>query len=236
MTGTMCGIIIALGIVSFIAFMVLRVKKHLMPAVIAKAITSCFFVATAGYAVVTKPQEAVYSMLIMLALVAGLLGDIWLDLKWVFKKEEKQFTYWGFCSFLVGHIIFLVAIILHTNADADKKWYILCAVLSIIIPAIQMFITRKQNDYTGYKEITYIYTAFLVMTLLSSSLNMYFDGFSKNTVMFAIGALLFLLSDAVLCSTYFDRKQNKNTPAYVILNHFLYYAAQFTIATSLLFI
>ena len=93
MTSTIYGIIIALGIVSFIAFMVLRVKKHLMPAVIAKAITSCFFVATAGYAVVTKPQEAVYSMLIMLALVAGLLGDIWLDLKLVFKKEEKQFTY-----------------------------------------------------------------------------------------------------------------------------------------------
>lgn len=236
MTGSMYGLIIALGVVSFVIFMVLRVKKLLMPAVIAKAITSCFFVVTAGYAVIAKPNEAKYSMLIMLALVAGLLGDIWLDLKWVFKKEEKQFTYWGFCSFLVGHIIFLIAIILHTNAQADKKWYILCAVISLIVPAVQMFITRKQNDYTGYKEITYIYTAFLVMTLLSSSLNMYFDGFSKNTIMFAIGALLFLLSDAVLCSTYFDRKQNKNTPAFVIVNHLLYYSAQFTIAASLFYI
>ncbi len=48
------------------------------------------------------------------------------------------------------------------------------------------------------------------------------------------GGILFLLSDLVLSGTYFG--EGKNKPSYVVVNHALYYGAQFCIASSILFL
>lgn len=235
MTTGMWGFLIALGIVAFIVFIVLRIKKISMPALVVKSITSFVFVATAGYAVVCNQEVAPYAMLVMLGLVSGMLGDIWLDLKWIYKSGERQFTYWGFASFLAGHIFYLAAILLANGAGVDRRWYILIGALSLAIAALQMVITRKQNDYTGYRTITYIYTSFLLMTMLSSFVCMLSNDFSKNTILFFAGSVFFTISDAVLCSTYFDRKKDKNTKPYIFINHLTYYLGQFLIAVSVFY-
>ena len=48
----------------------------------------------------------------------------------------------------------------------------------------------------------------------------------------AVGGVLFTLSDAVLSGMYFA--ENKNTKFNIFLNHILYYAAQFTMAATIL--
>ena len=47
----------------------------------------------------------------------------------------------------------------------------------------------------------------------------------------AVGGVLFTLSDAVLSGMYFAEK---NTKFNIFLNHILYYAAQFTMAATIL--
>lgn len=235
MTTVMWGFLIALGIVAFIVFIVLRIKKISMPALVVKSITSFVFVATAGYAVVCKQAVAPYAMLVMLGLVSGMLGDIWLDLKWIYASGERQFTYWGFASFMAGHIFYLTAILIANGSMVDRLWYLLAFAAALIIAALQMVITKKQNDYTGYRTITYIYTVFLLMTMFSSFVCMISNDFSKNTILFFAGSVFFTISDAILCSTYFDREKSKNTKPYIFANHLTYYLGQFLIAVSVFY-
>jgi len=54
-----------------------------------------------------------------------------------------------------------------------------------------------------------------------------------DLILFLIGSILFLLSDLVLSMTYFDGKDSK---IMIIINHVLYYAAQFSIAVAVLYI
>jgi hypothetical protein len=58
------------------------------------------------------------------------------------------------------------------------------------------------------------------------------QGFTTCTVLLAAGAILFLLSDLVLVMTYYD---NKDSRPFIVVNHVLYYAAEFTIALSILY-
>ena len=49
---------------------------------------------------------------VVLGLLFGLLGDIWLDLKYVFPEKDEPFTYAGFCVFGVGHILYIIGMVL----------------------------------------------------------------------------------------------------------------------------
>ena len=89
--------------------------------------------------------------------------------------------------------------------------------------------------YGKFKAITAIYGFVLAfMTFLSASLAIMnkFENMTLN-FMFA-GGVFFLISDLILSGTYFG--EGKRRPVDVITNHTTYYAAQFLIAASLMFI
>ena len=56
----------------------------------------------------------------------------------------------------------------------------------------------------------------------------------KSMIIFAVGAVSFLLSDAVLSNAYLGRNLDKSI--HIFLNHFLYYAGQYLIASSVIFV
>ena len=62
-------------------------------------------------------------------------------------------------------------------------------------------------------------------------MGMIVNGFTKKYVVLSVGAVAFLLSDLVLSSIYFAK--DKNTKANVLINHILYYFAQFAFASTL---
>ena len=71
--------------------------------------------------------------------------------------------------------------------------------------------------------------------MTSSMMTAYITKFKLSAwIVMSVGALLFLLSDLVLSGMYFG--ENKNTKGNIILNHTLYYAAQFCMAATILFI
>ena len=60
--------------------------------------------------------------------------------------------------------------------------------------------------------------------------------FMKKRLYVYAGMILFLASDGVLGKIYFSNKEKDRTSRfYIVLNHALYYAAQFLIAMSISF-
>lgn len=230
--------VLAIGIVSAIFFMKERVKKCGIKALLLKTVTSIIFIfcGAIGSANALKHGYCVFPILVLMGLVFGLLGDIWLDLKWIYKDDNDIYTFSGFFSFIVGHILFIAAI-LHRFADWNKIIYIILPVIISLIAAVGMLILEKplKMKYGKFKAITVVYTFIVALLAFLSGSFALMNGFKIMTLnlMFA-GGIFFALSDLILSGTYFG--ENKKRPIDIITNHTTYYAAQFLIASSLMFL
>lgn len=223
---------LALGIAATVVFLVLRVKKGGLPGLISKAVASVGFIATALAAIRENSTEPLLSMCVVLGLVCGLLGDVWLDLKWIYPKDVKAYLYAGFVSFLVGHVFFNIGI--YTSYDFTVWGLLISMGLSLFVALMTLVLEKPlKMVYGEYKTIIFIYTFALSMTLFSSGVAAYSTGWNPAWVVMCAGGIAFLLSDLVLSGMYFG--EGKNTKFNVVLNHTLYYGAQFAIAASMLF-
>ena len=94
---------------------------------------------------------------------------------------------------------------------------------------------KAPEDEIRFKLIVFLYSCTLALTMTASMMTAYITEFKLSAwIVMSVGALLFLLSDLVLSGMYFG--ENKNTKGNIILNHTLYYAAQFCMAATILFI
>lgn len=221
-----------IGIAATFLFIVSRVKKGGVPGLITKAIASLLFIATAGSALTANPGEYRYGLLIIVGLACGMLGDVWLDLKWIYERDRDVYLYAGFYSFFTGHLFFIAAIFMH------YRWTALTLALSIVfalIGAAGATLMEKplKMNYGKFRPTCFIYGFILMMTAASSIVAFASTGETVWITM-SIGSVLFLLSDLVLSGMYFG--EGKNTSLNVIINHGLYYAAQFVIASSVIFL
>ncbi len=226
------------GIACVVWFLYERVKKVSIKATFLKAFASALFVCTAcaATAVSIGSKHFTFDLFVIPGLVFGLLGDIWLDLKWDYPKDNDPFTFAGFGAFMLGHIIYITGLFVN-YADFSKLVYIIVPfVLSVAIAAGVLLLAKPMKLHYGkFAVITGFYAFVLAfMTLLSGSLAL-MNGLKVTTlnVMF-IGGVFFLISDLILSETYFGK--GKNSPIEVISNHTTYYLAQFLIGSSLLFV
>ena len=226
--------LLAIGITATIVFLVLRVKKGGIAALYAKAIASCCFIATALAAMNRNRVFLEFGTLILAGLILGMLGDIWLDLKWIYLQDKNSYLYAGFISFLLGHLCFITAIF--RSAPWNSFSIIMSIVLALVIGVIAILMEKPlKMKYGKFKLIVFLYSCTLALTMTSSMMTAYITKFKLSAwIVMSVGALLFLLSDLVLSGMYFG--ENKNTKGNIILNHTLYYAAQFCMAATILFI
>lgn len=226
--------LLAIGITATIIFLVLRVKKGGIAALYAKAIASCCFIATALAAMNRNRVFLEFGTLILAGLILGMLGDIWLDLKWIYLQDKNSYLYAGFISFLLGHLCFITAIF--RSAPWNSFSIIMSIVLALVIGLIALLMEKPlKMKYGKFKLIVFLYSCTLALTMTASMMTAYITNFKLSAwIVMSVGALLFLLSDLVLSGMYFG--ENKNTKGNIILNHTLYYAAQFCMAATILFI
>ena len=198
-----------------------------------KCISSLCFILTAVFALIANQNSIVYGALIIFGSVLGLLGDIVLDLKGIYEADKNTYMKSGFIFFLFGHIFYSAAII---YSSGIKLWAILLCVLFSVVFSVLNILSAKitKVEFGDYKRIVFIYSVFLAMTMSLSFAAALSSGFAKSYVLLLIGSVLFTLSDAILSMTYFGK--NKDTFAYYFLNHLCYYAAQYLIVSSILFI
>lgn len=231
-------IALALGIVATIAFLVKRVKEGGVKAAMLKAFASTLFIATgiAAAASVIGADKFSFALFVVMGLVMGLMGDIWLDLKWVYPETNDTYTFAGFGSFMIGHFFYLAGLFIH-YADFTKPLYIVIpAVVALLLGGGVVILEKPMKMVYGkFKAITGVYGFVLgFMTFLSGSLAL-MHNFKEMTLNFMfVGGVLFLLSDLILSGTYFG--EGKRRPVDIVTNHVAYYAAQFVIASAVLFI
>lgn len=231
----LCIFFIFLGAISLTFFLLEKIKAYSVKATMIKAITSFFFIAVSAVSLYQKGQHYL-TLFVTLGLFFGLLGDIWLDFKYVFREHEKVFTYAGFIMFLIGHAFYIGGMFLEFFNGQSPLYIILPLVGGLLISVLNLFIAKPMKlDYTGYKAISFAYGFFLFsMTLSALSLSI-MTGFTNPTlIMMFAGGLLFTISDLILSGTYFGK--GKERPVDIITNSVTYYAAQFVIALAMFFI
>ena len=165
----------------------------------------------------------------------GLLGDIWLDLKYIYPQDSDFWTFSGFFVFMTGHFFYFAAVISHYGI-VDPLAAIFAAV-SAVGTVIFLLVLEKPTKmhYGKFKAITMTYGAILVSMFAFCLNTALFDGHGNaGILLMTVGGGLFILSDLILSGTYFGEKGVKKVD--VITNHTTYYLAQYCIAASALLV
>lgn len=223
---------LAAGLVVSIAFLFSRAKGASVKNLFFKSASSLCYLLTSVFAVIANPNNPVFGTFIIMGGALGLVGDIALDLKCIYHKDANDYLKAGFLFFLVGHIFYTSAIV--HQIQFELWWVIVCIAISVVVACASVFSANIMRVHYGkYRRIVLLYVIFLTMTTVTSILAAFVTR-SKSMIIMAIGSVLFLLSDVVLNFTYFGRGWNK--PIHIFINHFLYYAGQYLIASSIIFL
>ncbi|MGN0525947.1 MAG: lysoplasmalogenase family protein [Acutalibacteraceae bacterium] len=231
----MSYIIFCVGIIVTVIFISKRKATVPLHIALLKGISGMFFVLTAcaGFLqneLITKT----FGCSMILAAFMGLLGDVSLDLKYVYPEDDNVFLRCGFTCFLLGHFGYIFGL-----ASAYKLTYInvIFMVALMIISIISVPLNEKffNIDFGKFKGMTIAYgmglTAFVGLAISLALSEPYID-----TILLGVGALLFMVSDMFLTTIYFSKKDEERTKRRtIILNLSTYFLGQFLIALSLSF-
>ncbi|MDR1905703.1 MAG: lysoplasmalogenase [Clostridiales bacterium] len=193
-------------------------------ALLFKTCTSVLFVLVAVFSIT---EQSVFFALTVSGLLFGLIGDIMLDLKFVDKANAVLYTFAGMCAFAIGHLFYIGAVIFFFDLEFID---VLISALAAIVGAVAVIITTlkvMKYNYEKYLSAAAVYS-FLLIFFTALTICALIKGESLESAwLLSIGSVCFLVSDVVLSMMYFGGKKGKS---YIVINHVLYYAAQFLIA------
>lgn len=227
---------LGIGAVLLAVFLRFRVKGERKKAIVVKALVSVFFLLTLLTATLAAGAQAdwTYSALLAGGLILGLLGDIWLDLKYIYPQDGDFWTFSGFFCFMAGHFFYMAAVIFRFGFSLPAAGI---ALIFVAVTVAFLLLTEKpmKMHYGKFKPITLVYGCILVF-MFGFCLNTAIaaDHGNVGLILMAAGGLFFLISDLILSGTYFST--GKDRPVDIISNHVTYYIAQYCIASSALFL
>lgn len=236
------GLIIC--VITLSIFISIRVKRGELAGVFSKTVASFAFVGFGLFLLAQKINLNTYTMYasvcIILGLICGLIGDILLDLKVVYAFHKDKFLYAGMTSFLVGHIFYIISMILFATNQVNffanhlLPFFLILIGAGILTTIVWLISTKALKlDYDKYTAFVNVYSFVLIFTTL---LSVYMACIVNIIPMYilTIGFVLFLASDLVLSMQYFGGKlMDKKL---IITNHLLYYFAQIIIAMFIYFV
>ncbi len=208
-------------------FIVVEHREKYVPAVILKGSAAVLFCVIGTVAMTTVAVNQSFAKLVVCGLCFGALGDILLNLRFVFPKIGQKIFLAGVAAFLTGHILYLCAIVpLSVNL-------VPCLIVGVLFAAALLtWIFRTLTVKLAFKIFGVLYIgAIVLMTAVAIGNVITVPG--TAAWMHAIGAVLFTLSDIVLIFNTFGSRQKFSMR---ITNLSLYYLGQLLIASSLFFI
>jgi len=224
-------VMLILGAIALVLFLINRDRSGSVKALLYKTLTSFFFIAVAcaSYFSNANPNTAGFTMLIMMGLVCGLIGDVVLDLKIMYPESSSLYQHGGMISFFIGHLFYLAALIKYFGFSLIPLEIALG--LAVVMVGVSTFVLKY--DFKEHSIDSYLYSLVLSYMMTQACYSAISRNYSVDTVLLAAGSVLFVLSDLILLKTYYE---NKDSRPFIIANHVLYYGAQFLIALSVLYV
>ena len=228
-------ILFLLAAVVLILYIREKLRAYSVRAVLLKSAVSALFIIVSVFSWYASGR-GILGAFVITGLTFGLLGDIWLDLKYVFREYDSLFTYAGFISFGIGHILYISGLLTQYMAGIKSVYLILPFILGIVLSLGNAVLEKPMKLHYGKMKATVIgYGILLFSTVLLSGSLALASGWQVRTLnLFFVGGMFFALSDLVLSGTYFG--VGKERPVDIILNYLFYYGGQFLIAYSLRFL
>ena len=177
-----------------------------------KPLTMVFIIAIAVLA--EHPVSSAYHILIVLALLASLAGDVFLML------ESDRFIY-GLASFLLAHILYAIAFASEGSAAAPL-WYGLPFLLYGVVMLWWLW------GFLGPMRGPVIVYMAAILIMAWQAANRWVETNDRGALLALAGAYLFVASDSVLAVERF-RGAFRSAPFWVLST---YFAAQWLIALS----
>ncbi|MHA1720120.1 MAG: lysoplasmalogenase [Promethearchaeota archaeon] len=157
-----------------------------------------------------------YGILISIALMFSLMGDIFLVV------NGDAFFLYGLISFAIAHILYIIAFITIKSSIGLISIEIFANFIVLSLISILFFILIKKN----LKEMKIPVLIYLILITFMASLSI------RCSWLTLIGAISFILSDMELAVNKFY----KTIPHNSIFNGIFYFPAQFLFALSVLFL
>ena len=167
-----------------------------------------------------------FARLIVFGLCFGALGDILLNLRFVFPANGQKIFLMGVVAFLAGHILYLCAIV-----PLSQNLLLGIVVGVVLAAALLTWIFKVLTVKPILKIFGVLYLGAIVLMTTVAIGNVIADP-RAATWLYAAGGLLFTLSDLVLIFYTFGKVQKFSMR---ITNLTLYYLGQLLIAFSLFY-
>ena len=205
------------------AFIYFEHKEKYTVAVVLKGLASLCFVIL-GILSNIQSLDMRFCKFVKIGLVLGLIADIMLNLRFVFKKKGKIVFLVGILVFLAGHIMYIVAMLpnLLNVSLAIIGGVVLAAILLV-------WIFSKIEAAMAFKIFGIFYIG-AISIMNTCAFKLVLEVCTPGRLMFLIGAISFLISDVVLILNTFGKETKFSLR---ITNLSFYYIGQLLIALSL---
>lgn len=224
---TKIALICVIGLLIDVWFIKTEYAGLMVRATVLKGLASCFFVLLGVLCFAANGTS--FGRLIVIGLALGLVGDVLLNLRNVVTggASMKVFAL-GILAFLSGHFLYIAALV-----AADTGIVLLAVVLTAVlsVAAIPPLMRRITAPSKGLKAFGYVYLVVVIAMFSCAAMLLAKTGVTVLTVLFAVGALFFVVSDFIMIYYSFGKKIK---PLRAI-NLLTYYLGQLLIATAILF-
>lgn len=168
-----------------------------------------------SYVVLCSARNKEILWLLFLALIFGCLGDTFL------LRQSDKWTLAGLCSFLAGHILYLILFLQQTDfTHADA---VITALLIMGYLAYGMIVMKRLKPHLP-KEFLLPATAYAFVIIVMSALaGMHFlTSFSAGSFLSWLGTVLFFVSDTILAFSMFASGKGRGVmETYVLAQFFI---------------
>lgn len=225
-----------IGVILLVVYLSKRTFEVRLPVVLLKSVVSLSFIVFAVFSgIFNNSLPLTSTALFVCGGVCGLLGDIYLDFKYLYKEHSDTYLYSGFVSFSIGHVFYTLAMLQMYPAGVPNYLFAVFGGF-IVVGAIPVTEKLMGISFGKFKKITAVYSFILGFTTGLSFTFIISETPDIHRVMLHVAFMFFLLSDALLSSIYFSKKEkDRKSRPMIVLNHLFYYIAQFMIALTLNF-
>lgn len=215
--------------------------KHVLATIFKGLASICFFlIPIVGLTFINKKVDIIPTICLFIGLGFGVLGDVFLNLRDLFKKPIKDYiSLGGVVAFFIGHVFYLIHLfmIIANKSYCDKKLLFIPILAAIIITLLLTYLVHKFIDKSKKeKSVAIVYISIIsllsCMALfnLASSISGH-DLQSNYFIVMFVACVAFALSDVILIFNSFGRHPR---PWISALNLVLYYSAQILVGVSIL--